>query len=101
MIQSSREIVTRCLKFESPERIPRDMWTMTWAEIHYPEELAAIKERFPSDMTGPPDVYRRSARVKGEAEKIGTYVDEWGCVFENVQNGVAGEVWPKTRPSEH
>jgi uroporphyrinogen-III decarboxylase len=28
----------------------------------------------------------------GDPYSVGTYVDEWGCIFENIQQGVIGEV---------
>ena len=92
MPQTSRELVTRCLRFENPERIPRQMWALPWAEKHFPREMAAIRERFPADIAGPKSVYRPSPRCSGDRHGIGTSVDEWGCVFENVQDGVHGEV---------
>ncbi len=92
MEQTSRELVTRCLTFENPERVPRDMWTLPWAEIHYPAELAAIQKRFPGDLTDAPDVYQPSLVAKGDPCVIGSSIDDWGCVFENLQDGVIGEV---------
>ncbi|MHC4635995.1 MAG: uroporphyrinogen decarboxylase family protein [Planctomycetota bacterium] len=92
MVQSSREVVRRCLKFECPERIPRDLWLLPWAENHYPALVEEIKQRFPPDFCYAPDVYRPSPRVKGDPYAIGEHTDEWGCVFTNVHGGVIGEV---------
>jgi len=36
--------------------------------------------------------YLPSARAAGDPYATGTYTDEWGCVFENIQAGVIGEV---------
>ncbi len=92
MAQSSREVVRRCVKFEFPERIPRDLWLLPWAENHYPALVEEIKKRFPSDFCYAPDVYQPSPRAKGDPYAIGEYTDEWGCVFTNVHGGVIGEV---------
>ncbi len=92
MSQTSRELVQRCLKFDYPERVPRDLWILPWAEIHYPDDLAEIQARYPSDFKASIDVYQPSPRIKGDPHKIGSYTDEWGCVFTNVQEGVIGEV---------
>jgi uroporphyrinogen decarboxylase len=92
MPQTPREIVTAALRFEGPERLPRDLWTLPWAERHHPEALAELRRRFPSDFAGPPGVYRPSARVAGDPHTVGTYTDDWGCVFVNIQDGVIGEV---------
>lgn len=91
-MQTPREIVTRAVRFERPERLPRDLWTLPWAAARYPEALAELRRRFPSDLAAPPAVYRPSPRVRGEAHTPGTFTDEWGCTFVNIQAGVIGEV---------
>jgi hypothetical protein len=92
MLQTPREIVTRALRFEHPERIPRHTWTLEWSVRHFPAEIEELRRRFPDDIGGVAAPYRPSPRVSGEPCVIGTYVDEWGCVFENIQDGVVGEV---------
>jgi len=49
--------------------------------------------RWETDFVRPP-VYSRSllARTEGDAHRAGRFRDEWGCVFENVLDGVIGEV---------
>ncbi len=92
MPQTSREIVRRALRFESPERLPRQLWALPWAEQHQPAALAELRRRWPSDFGGCAQVYRPSPRVSGQPHEIGRYVDAWGCVFTNIQAGVIGEV---------
>ncbi|MDR3688906.1 MAG: uroporphyrinogen decarboxylase family protein [Fimbriimonas sp.] len=98
MPATSRDLVRDCLTFRHPERIPRDLWTLPWAERRYPEELQALRERFPTDFAGVPDVYQPSPRRRGAQYGIGEFVDEWGCTFVNVQDGVHGEVKEPTIP---
>jgi hypothetical protein len=92
MEMSSRELVRRTLEFDSPARIPRQLWLLPWAVDRYPEEAAAIQARFPDDVLSAPAFYTRALRVQGERYERGCYVDEWGCAFENVQRGIIGEV---------
>ncbi len=92
MAQTPRELVTRCLQFADPARLPRDLWLLPWATEHHAAAVTALARRFPTDFAGPPDVYRPSPRVRGDAYAVGQYVDEWGCVFTNIQAGVIGEV---------
>ncbi len=92
MAQTPREIVRRALTFERPERTPRDLWVLPWAENRYPDQLARLRSLFPPDIVDAPDVYRPSPRVVGNRYHLGTHVDEWGCVFENIQEGIIGEV---------
>ncbi len=90
--QSSRERVKRCLTFQNPDRVPRQLWVLPWASERYPQEIEELCRRFPSDFGGVPTVYKPAARERGEWFKVGEYVDPWGCVFENIQEGVHGEV---------
>jgi uroporphyrinogen decarboxylase len=88
----SRELVTAALRHQPTPRLPRQLWTLSWANIHYPEELAAIQRDFPSDFMAPVYEPPKLDWVRGAWDRAGTYVDEWHCVFQNLQNGVIGEV---------
>ena len=87
-----RERVRAALLFDSPDRVPRDLWTLPWAEKHFPAQLARILKRFPPDIVTAPSPMRRSPRIAGDPYTPGTYTDEWGCVFRNIQEGAIGEV---------
>jgi len=89
---TSKEIVKKCLTFDNPERMPRDVWVLPWAEKEYPAEIHKIREEYPSDFAFPPDVYNTSSKRKGDAYAIGQYIDEWGCIFQNIHEGVIGEI---------
>jgi len=90
--QTSRELVRRALRFEKPARIPRDLWTLPWAEAHFPAELGEIRRRFPPDIITAPIVNKPSRRLRGDPYTPGLYTDEWGCTFVNIQAGAIGEV---------
>lgn len=92
MSQTSRERVRRTLTFGNPDRTPRDIWLLPWAEINYPETVQALGERFPSDFARLDYLYSPSPRVKGDQYAIGYYTDEWRCVFESLQAGSIGQV---------
>ena len=92
MPQTPREIVKRCLTFNHPERIPRDLWILPWAELHHPEAVAEITARFPNDIIKSQYEYPTSSNMKGDRYKVGYYSDEWGCVFKNIQEGIIGEI---------
>ncbi len=91
-MKTSRDIVNAALTFQRPERIPRDLWLLPWAETHYPDEIADIKARFPSDFSSPPAPYGPSSRAEGDPWTPGEFTDEWGCRFVNIQAGLYGEV---------
>ncbi|HJO94124.1 MAG TPA: uroporphyrinogen decarboxylase family protein [Victivallales bacterium] len=90
--QTSREIVKNCLTFNSPQRMPRDIWYLPYFSKKHPEQLKKLLEKYPSDLGSIPNVYRISGIVKGDAYELGEYVDEWGCEFTNIHEGIIGEV---------
>jgi hypothetical protein len=68
------------------------MWTLPWTEIHHPGELKKINDRFPDDIAWCPVELKEPPQTTGDPYAIGIYIDEWGCVFNNRQRGVIGEV---------
>ena len=87
-----RERVVRTLRFEGPDRAPRDLWTLPAIGMFRQDELDAMLERFPSDIAGPQVQYGRGERERGTPYVIGSYVDAWGCVWHVAEAGVVGEV---------
>ncbi|MBI4028585.1 MAG: methyltransferase [Verrucomicrobia bacterium] len=93
-MMTSRERVQRCLEFDRPDRVPRQLWSTPIGRLqHGAEGMAAFERRWPNDIawsicptTAP------SQLGQGDPYSIGRYRDEWGCVFENIQDGVMGEV---------
>ena len=92
MSKTSREIVRDCLTFNNPERMPRDIWSLPCFSKQYPEELKELTDKYPTDFCAAPDVYNKSPKIKGDPFIIGEYIDEWGCEFTNIHDGVIGEV---------
>ena len=89
---SGRERVYRTLRFQNPDRAPRDLWALPGISMFRQPELDAFLQRFPSDFLRPDITYGPGDRARGVPNDIGTYVDEWGCRFENVHRGVIGIV---------
>jgi len=89
---TSKSLVYKTLDFDSPERIPRQMWLLPWAESKYPNEAFRIRKEFPDDIIQCPALYEKPPIVQGGKFKIGTYIDEWNCHFSNPEDGVMGIV---------
>ena len=87
-----RDLIKKTLEFNSPWRVPRQLWVLPWAEDHYPDELHRIQQDYPDDIIGSPSFLAQSPKTYGGPYDIGSYVDEWGCTFLNIQRGVIGEV---------
>ncbi len=91
MRQSSREIVRRCLTFDTPERVPIDLWPLPCAAMRYPAEMAGLLADYPGDLATAPAPFR-PLKTRGDMFAVGAYTDEWGCEFLNLHAGVIGEV---------
>ena len=97
---TSRKLVYDTLEFRNPSRVPRQMWTLPWAERAYPREMQALRGRFPDDIGGVAPVLRQQPRTEGDMYAPGQYTDEWGCVFTNIYEGIIGEVKHPQIPAE-
>ena len=89
---TSRERVLRTLQFDSPDRAPRELWSLAGVGMLRRDELEEVRERFPGDMIGPPPCYGTSPYERGTPAEVGTYVDAWNCEWSVGEIGVAGEV---------
>ncbi|MGI6777214.1 MAG: uroporphyrinogen decarboxylase family protein [Acetivibrionales bacterium] len=93
---TSRELVKKTLEFQNfTGVIPRDLWTLPWAEIYYKKELAQIFADYRPDIVQVPDTHKQYALKPigyGSVYELGNYMDEWGVVWKNMQHGLVGEV---------
>jgi hypothetical protein len=90
---TSRELVRKTLEFENKNnRAPRQLWTLSWAGLRYPEELAAIGRDYPSDFGSPPVKLREKTIGTGDPYVPGEFTDDWGCRFMNLERGIHGQV---------
>jgi len=93
---TSRELVLKTLEFRNTEgRVPRDLWVLPWAEQNHGAELKEIMKDFPQDIVQTPDdckEYAKQPLRQGDAYEIGSFTDEWGVVWKNVERGHVGEV---------
>jgi uroporphyrinogen decarboxylase len=97
---SSRDLVLQTLASVGPRRVPRFLFDLPWAALHFPEEYKKLRADYPDDFLFAqyPGLVTygcfqtRPRDPAGDPFEIGVYVDECGCVFQNRQRGVIGEV---------
>jgi uroporphyrinogen decarboxylase len=89
---TGRERVQRTLKFQSPDRAPRELWALPGISMFRKAEMDALLAQYPSDFIGPEVRYGRGRRAHGAEAVVGTSTDEWGCPFTVAEPGVVGEV---------
>lgn len=88
-----RELVYKTLEFENKtEQVPRNMWTLPWAEWKHGDMIEKIRREFPDDFAGAPCTLREPAIETGDPYRKGNYRDAWGSIFTNIHEGVFGEV---------
>lgn len=100
---NGKKRVEKALKFEQPDRIPRDLWWLPAIEMYREDELSQLLNEFPRDIYNPDfapgstQKQRQSSLPKytvyGTEQPIaGKYIDEWGSIWEVREDGVLGEV---------
>ncbi len=90
---TSRELVYATLEFRNKSgRVPRQMWLLPWAEIHHGDMIKKIRTEFEEDIVSAPVSLKSPTVTKGDPYKVGEYIDDWGCRFSNIHEGIFGEV---------
>ncbi len=89
---SPRDLVYKTLNFESPERVPRQMWLLPWALKNFPVWSNKILNAYPDDLVHCPAFYERPLKLTGGKYTKGLYIDEWGCRFHIAEEGLMGIV---------
>ena len=86
---TSRERVIRTLRFDSPDRIPTDIWFLPAVFDRYGAALRDLLARHPTDFggTGYQDPFYDPRQYE-----IGEYTDVWGSEWLLLQAGMIGEV---------
>jgi uroporphyrinogen decarboxylase len=91
-VTTARTLVRQTLEFDRPARVPRQAWVLPWAEKRHPDAVARLRTEFPDDLVTAPPFYRTPLPGVGSRYEPGTFIDEWGCRFDNVHDGVIGIV---------
>ncbi len=103
---TSRERVISTIKFEKPDRLPKDLWWLPAVEMRQKKDLDELLAQITIDIATPDYTPGISERQKGQPTiivpgshppislpKAGEkYMDEWGSVWHIAEDGVVGEV---------
>ena len=92
MTMTSRERVIATLEFTSPDRAPRELWSLPGVAMFREAELLELLAAYPSDFAAPRYHYGPSRRAHGQPGVVGENVDAWGSVWTVGEPGVVGEV---------
>ncbi len=89
MALTSRERVTRTLRFEGVDRPARDVWLLPAAFFGREKELQAVLGRYPSDFG---DSGYKEPVDESPWYVPGEWTDAWGSRWVNIQAGMIGEM---------
>lgn len=91
---TSKQKVLKTVEFCNMEqKLAKDIWFLPWFEDEYPEQVAYLKTEYPADIITVEGIsYKEKACTQGDPYAVGKYIDEWGCIFENLHKGIIGEV---------
>ncbi|MCG8499964.1 MAG: hypothetical protein MJB12_06100 [Firmicutes bacterium] len=88
-MMTSKERVIKTIKFQSPDRIPVDLWVLPAGYIEHGEKLEKLVYDRGIDFVRVP---YNDPTFDERHYKVGSYKDVWGCVWKNAQEGIIGEV---------
>ena len=86
---NSRERVIKAIEFSEPDRVPNGCYNLAVPPGQRAEALKALYERYPIDFAEAHGLAR--TLEWGLKWSKGTYLDEWGIVWRNLQDGVIGQ----------
>ena len=89
-MMTSRERVLRTLEFNSPDRIPVDLWVLPKARLTYGEAFDTLYHQSEKDIVSIAGPFDHG--YTPEYYQLGKYTDPWGSVWTNMQAGIIGEV---------
>ena len=84
----------RAVEFKGPDRVPIQHGVLPAAHDNLGEGLKRLLERFPGDLGG--SGFRGVPGPEGSTYDAGSFTDEFGCVWENIHQGMNG--MPKGHP---
>ncbi|MBI2844274.1 MAG: hypothetical protein HYX78_12810 [Armatimonadetes bacterium] len=89
---NSRERVIRTITFQNPDRIPTDLWIVPAAFLTHDSKIEGLLEKYPIDFDRPGWITRWDPAKVDPTFRLGSYTDEWGVVWHNVDEGWQGQV---------
>lgn len=87
-----RERVRYTLQFKSTDRVPRDLWTLPYISLFRQNELDGFLANYPVDIRYAEPSLELQDAERNKLAGPGSYVDEWGSLWNVGEPGIIGEV---------
>jgi len=86
---TSKERVIRTLNFQTPDKLPVDLWVLPSANYQYGNDLQKLIDERDIDFVRAP---YNDPCLDENCYEIGMHKDVWGSVWRKAQRGIVGEV---------
>ena len=80
-------LMHKAMTFDYPEGIPVSVGILPSAGLRYEKELRELAKKYPHFFEWLTDDYDFRAHIP-QTYRVGTHVDEWGCVWSNAEEGM-------------
>ena len=84
-------LLKQAMLYESPEILPVNLSVLPAAWMHYGEELLRLIKEYPDLMPQLPDLELIQKNMS-DSYRFGNTVDEWNCVWSNIEDGMEAYV---------
>jgi len=88
----------KAIKYQYPERIPSGVSILPGLWKRHPDEMREITARF-KELFGDLSEKYDYEKYTPMSYRVGKYKDEWGCEWENIEEGINGYVTGHPLPS--
>jgi len=78
----------QAITYQSPDEIPVSCWILPAAWRKHGPALTALAKEYPDIITQQIPDLDRLDEITPKTYRLGTHIDEWGCVWSNVEEGM-------------
>ena len=97
-MESYRKRLMQAITYQYPDEIPISCGILPAAWKKYGQGLVALAKEYPEFIPEAPDLNNLEALLPSTYH-LGTHVDEWGCVWSNIEEGMEAIVTGHPLPS--
>ncbi|MCL2664229.1 MAG: uroporphyrinogen decarboxylase family protein [Defluviitaleaceae bacterium] len=88
---SHQDLMIKAMTYQSPEELPVGLGTLPAVWFRYGKDMIGLAKRFPKIFGEIKDDHDPRNWL-GQSYRAGSYTDEWGCVWSNIEEGLSSIV---------
>lgn len=86
-MSSYTDLLIKAINYDYPETIPVSIWVVPALWKKHPQQVKEIVSRYPQFFGNLAEEFNYDTHTPPSYHQ-GTHVDEWGCVWSNIQEGM-------------